>query len=189
MRSIFYGLACCALVGISTALETTTKVCPLLGPVFPVPTGLSTNGQFQAAMKSFDTALNATLETGISNNGEGPFNATTFSIGMFSASENDLIYQRHYTGPSVRNSETGTQQVDAGSIYRLGSVSKLLTVYLFLILEGDDWFNDPITKYIPELAVAATSNFTSPNGITPKWNEITVGQLASHMGGLTEFCK
>ncbi|KAF4631598.1 hypothetical protein G7Y89_g6535 [Cudoniella acicularis] len=183
MRSIFYSLACGVLVGTSAALQTTTKVCPVLGQVYPVPSGLSSNEKFQAATKLFDAALNTTLETGISTDGAGPFNATTLSIGMFSASEKGLIYQRHYTDPSVRNSKFGTQNADADSIYRLGSISKLLTVYLFLIREGDSRFNDPVTKYIPELAAAASSP-PSPNGITPNWNEITIGQLASHMSGI-----
>ena len=108
---------------------------------------------------------------------------------MFSISENDLIYQRHYTDPCVNNSEAGTQKVNADSIYRLGSISKLLAVYLWLIREGDQRFNDPVTKYIPALAAAAASTPASPNGITPNWNELTIGQLASHMGGIARDCK
>jgi len=191
MRSIFYGLACFGFVGISIAVEATTKVCPLIGLAFPVPTGLSTNKEFQAATKLLDAALNTALETGMSPNGPFPFNATTFSIGMFSPSEEGLLYQRHYTDPSVRNSDTGTREVDADSIYRLGSLGKLFTVYLFLIREGDQHWNDPITKYIPELAAAAATSFnsSSTDGIMPDWNEITIGQLASQMSGISTDCK
>ena len=67
----------------------------------------------------------------------------------------------------MRNSSIGTQNVDADSVYRLGSIGKLFTVYLFLIREGDVRFKDPITMYIPELATASASTAASPNGITP----------------------
>lgn len=189
MHSIFYFLLCGVLVATSATENTNTKVCPLLGPAYPVPTGLSSNEQFQAATKLIDAALNTTLETGTTVNGPGPYNATTMSIGMFSISEEDLIYQYHYTDPSVRNSKVGLQEVDEDSIYRLGSISKLLTIYLFLIREGDQRFNDPITKYIPELATAVASTSDSLNGITPNWNEITIGQLASHMSGIAIDCE
>jgi CubicO group peptidase (beta-lactamase class C family) len=189
MRWILYCLACSTFGSISVAINTGTKVCPLLGAVFPAPTGLSTNVQFQAATKLFDTAMTNALITGISTNGPAPFNATTISIGMFSVSEKNLIYERHYTDSSVRNSQIGTQQVDANSIYRLGSIGKFLTVYLFLIRDGDQHFNDPITKYVPELAGLDNVGMESPNGITPNWSEITIGELASHMSGLGRNCK
>jgi hypothetical protein len=131
MRSLFYGPSW-ILLG-TCAAQTSTKICPLLGPAFPMPSGLSSNEQFQAAANSFDAGLTTALETGISTNGVHPYNATTFSIGMISTSEKDLIYQRHYTDPSVRDSIVGTQNVDADSIYRLGSISKLLTAYLLFI--------------------------------------------------------
>jgi beta-lactamase family protein len=187
MRSFLYSLAYCTLVTNSIALDTTTKACPLLGPALPAPTDLSSNEKFQEAVKSFNSALSTTLETGISSNGPGSFNLTTFSIGIFSVSEEVLVYQRHYTAKSVQNAETGVHNVDADSIYRLGSISKALSVYLFLIRDGDRHFNEPITSYIPELAAAAP-NRDSQNGVTPNWNEITIGQLASHMAGLSEDC-
>lgn len=189
MPSIFRSLLFSVLLGTSVSLRTTTKVCPLLGPAFPAPTGLSTNEKFQAATKLFDVALDTSLKTDISSNGPSGFNTTTFSIGMFSTSEEGLIYQRHYTDPSVRDSKVGVHEVNADSIYRLGSIGKLLTVYLFLIHEGDEHFNDPVTKYIPQLATAAASNHTSRNGVTPNWNEITIGQLASQMSGLARDCE
>jgi CubicO group peptidase (beta-lactamase class C family) len=138
-------------------------------------------------VKSFNSVLSTTLETGISSNGPGSFNLTTFSIGIFSVSEDALIYQRHYAAESVQNAETGVRNVDSDSIYRLGSISKALSVYLFLIRDGDRHFNELITSYIPELATAAP-NMDSQNGVTPNWNEITIGQLASYMAGLSEDC-
>ncbi|KAL9072961.1 MAG: hypothetical protein Q9157_004912 [Trypethelium eluteriae] len=184
MRVNLYALATVVFVGASIAADTSTKICPVLGPAFPAPVGLSSEKLFQAAVGSFEDALEKALETDLSTNGPGQFNTTTMSIGMFSTSEDGLLYQRHYTDPAVRNSSFGTQQVDSRSIYRLGSIGKLLTVYSFLISVGDQRFNDPIAKYIPEL-VRDSKTVKSQNGMTPDWNETTLGQLASHMSGLS----
>ncbi|KAH8660133.1 beta-lactamase/transpeptidase-like protein, partial [Xylariales sp. PMI_506] len=183
MRVINGCLATLVSVGSLVIAPTNTIACPVLGPAVPAPTELSSNEKFKAAVEALDDAVTDALETGESSSGPGLFNATTMSIGMFSLDEDQLVYQRHYTDPSVSSSEDGVNDVDANSIYRLGSISKLLTVYLFLIREGDSRFNDPITKYIPELATAG-SNTGASNGVTPPWGDITIGQLASHMGGL-----
>jgi CubicO group peptidase (beta-lactamase class C family) len=184
MRSHFYSLASVLVFNIFVSVPAahSAKFCPLLGPAFPSPLRLTSNDRFQAATASFDAALNNKLKA-------EPFNTTTFSIGMFSTSEPGLVYERHYTDPSVADGDVGTKKADADSVYRIGSISKLLTVYLFLIHVGDQRFSDPVTKYIPELAAAAFSNADSPNGETPDWNEITIGQLASHMGGLAHDCR
>jgi CubicO group peptidase (beta-lactamase class C family) len=190
MHSILSVLAFSVLLATPGAGKTTTKVCPLLGPAFPVPTGLVSNEHFQEAAKNVEAALNTTLATGMTpNNGPGPFNQTSFSIGIFSTTEKDLLYEFHYTDASVRNSSTGTKNVNSDSVYRLGSIGKVLSVYIFLIQDGDVHWNEPITNYIPELAATAANVTASPNGIAPKWNEITIGQLASHMGGLPRDCK
>jgi CubicO group peptidase (beta-lactamase class C family) len=55
----------------------------------------------------------------------------------------------------VKNSTVGVKNVNSHSQYRIGSISKLFTVYTFLIEAGDVKFNDPITKYVPELAASA----------------------------------
>ena len=188
MRPILWSLACAILAGASAASKTSTKICPLLGPAFPYPTDLSSNQQFQKSLKDFDTAFTTSLDTDVSTYGPDYSNATSISVGIFTPSEDGLIYQRHYTDPSIRNSPIETQNIDADSVYPLGSIGKLLNLYLFLVREGDIRFKDPITMYIPELAKAAASS-ASQNGITPNWDEITVGQLASHMSGLFMDCK
>jgi CubicO group peptidase (beta-lactamase class C family) len=46
----------------------------------------------------------------------------------------------------------GVATADSNTIYRIASISKLLTVYTYLITAGDSSFNDLITKYVQELA-------------------------------------
>jgi CubicO group peptidase (beta-lactamase class C family) len=75
----------------------------------------------------------------------------------------------------VANSSYGTNKVDAESIYRIGSISKLLTVYLWLVREGDVRWSDPIAKHLPELLKYKADSW---NNVTPDWNAITIGDLA-----------
>lgn len=66
-------------------------------------------------------------------------------------------------------------------------MSKLLTTYLYLIEAGDTSFNDPITKYVPELAAYVANNAAElaadAVGVL-NWDAITVGALASQLAGV-----
>ncbi|KAH8793719.1 beta-lactamase/transpeptidase-like protein [Hyaloscypha sp. PMI_1271] len=63
------------------------------------------------------------------------------------------------------------------------SLTKIFTVYTFLVEAGDIHFNSPITDYIPERA--ALVNNRSANVIKKvAWEDITIGDLASHMAGI-----
>jgi len=78
--------------------------------------------------------------------------------------------------------------VDADTVYRIGSLTKIFTVYTFLAEAGDIHFNSPITNYVPELAALVQNN--SANAINRvAWEDITVGELASHMAGIASDSK
>jgi CubicO group peptidase (beta-lactamase class C family) len=87
----------------------------------------------------------------------------------------------------VKNSTLGVKNVDSHSQYRIGSISKLFTVYTFLIEAGDVKFNDPITKYVPELAAAARHEQNAVDSVD--WESVTVGNLASQMSGIGRDCE
>ncbi|KAK3695993.1 hypothetical protein LTR37_018211 [Vermiconidia calcicola] len=163
-------------LGSTTAQNGRTKLqaCPLLGQQYPPPVQLTAEPKFQAAAKS----LNAVLDKSVK---QSPYNETSFSVGMFSTDDDQLIYQYHYTSAAVRNSSTGTKAVDADSIYRIGSISKLLTVYMFLISEGDRKWDVPIVEYLPQLREFSEQSW---NPMTPDWQDITLGDLAGQMAGL-----
>lgn len=57
--------------------------------------------------------------------------------------------------------------MDSNIIYRISSVSNLLIVYTDLAAAGDVSFNEPVTKYIPELAA-----YTSKNAAALRTNDI-----------------
>jgi Beta-lactamase len=153
--------------------------CPLLGPDMPVPTALSSNSYFQQATKSFPQAL--------SNGTYGNINLSnvTFSVSVFSAIDKKTLYSLYNTAESVKSAPTGVKNVDGDSVYRLGSISKLLTIYAILMELGDGHWNDPITRYVPELK-QAQSNYSASSAIdSVQWEEVTLGELASHMAGIT----
>ena len=70
--------------------------------------------------------------------------------------------------------------MDADTVYRMGSLTKIFTVYTFLVEAGDIHFDSPITDYVPELA--ALVNNRSANVIKRvAWEDITIRDLASHI--------
>lgn len=81
--------------------------------------------------------------------------------------------------------QEGVSAVTSNTTYRLGSLSKLLTVYTWLASIGDEHWYQPITNFIPELeAYDAQYNGTSDNIDPFRWSEITVGALASQISGI-----
>ncbi|KAJ8105254.1 hypothetical protein ONZ43_g7498 [Nemania bipapillata] len=150
------------------------RICPLKGPQFPAPTGLGSEALFQNATGTIEQSIRAKLA-------EAPYNETTFSIGMFSTTDDGLLYEFHYTDATVATSSVGTNEVDADSIYRIASITKILTLYQWLIADGDREFNSPISDFIPELLQYANPQHGYP---APSWDEITVNDLAMFLAGI-----
>lgn len=62
----------------------------------------------------------------------------------------------------------------------------MLTMYVLLMVDGDQSYNRPVTHYIPQLAgVQPKVSY----GILPQWDQITVGDLATHLGGIVADCE
>ena len=189
---------CTPLIGgiifSSVAFAASFNPCPLLGPVYPAPTSLPSSPIIQSALSNLTDALNTFVATGNSSNGPyPPANITTWSIGMFSTSDNtpDPFWQWHYTDPTVANSTAGVHKADIDSVYRIGSISKLFTVYSLLIEAGDGYWQEPVTKYVPELAAIAQGD--PKEGVEDvtriRWEDITLGDLANQLASLPRDCK
>lgn len=119
---------------------------PLIGRVYLPPA----NGSFSA----FDDArtrakawIDQALATGDSEYGAIDTQETSFSISVFSTDSNETLFTYHYEAPLLNGSLTRGKLTD-DTIYRTGSLGKLLSVYQFLVDVGDNVFLDPITKYI-----------------------------------------
>ena len=103
--------------------------------------------------------------------------------------DDGVLWQHKYTSPKLLTvNTTGVKEVDENTVHRIGSISKMLTVYTFLVQIGDGVWNDPVTKYIPELRSSA-SDTASRSVYHVDWNEVTVGSLASFESGLMRDCK
>ena len=160
--------------------------CPLLGADVSVPTNPSTSNAVNAAIKSMKRSLQS-ASTKATAFGQMDFANTSFSLDVYSIHEGQSMFTYHHSAPALSKSAHGVSSVDSNTIYRVGSVSKLWTMYTFLLAVGDSSFMDPITKYVPELAAFASQN--APSLANDRidivdWNEITVGALASHLGGI-----
>ncbi|KAI0435706.1 beta-lactamase/transpeptidase-like protein [Xylaria telfairii] len=150
------------------------RICPLKGPQFPAPTDLGSETLFRNAVSVIEQSIRANLT-------QAPYNETTFSIGMFSTTDHELLYEFHYTDPTVSTSKLGANEVDADSIYRIASITKILTIYQWLIADGDRKFNSPISDFIPQLLQYEKHQDDYP---APRWDEITVNDLAMFLAGI-----
>ncbi|KAF4630436.1 hypothetical protein G7Y89_g7707 [Cudoniella acicularis] len=153
--------------------------CPYLGPDFPAPTNLTNSSTFQKALAN----LTSTIENGIVSGTLFP-NSTSFSVEIFSTKNPNPLFEYHHTSPNLQLFN-GTKLVDGNSIYRIASISKLFTVYLFLIEAGDVHFHDSITKFIPELAEESIFYSNDEAADFVDWESVTIGELASQMSGIS----
>lgn len=159
--------------------QSTSLNCPILGPDFPAPQAISASVLLSNAASSFSKVLSSSIASNVGND-------IAFSISLFSVDEDELLFQYHHS-PLVPP-KTGVLEVDADSIYRAGSLTKVFSVWTFLIEVGDSYFSEPITKYVPELAAADTQSNNSSviydDVDSVRWEDVTIGALASQMAGI-----
>ena len=188
MLSFLHTLFTFAILCFAQAVD----YCPPLGPVYELAQNLSADASIRRAAHNLTTTLDQAFRNATTT---GPFKDTTsYSIDLFSAHEKESLFQYHHTASALNASST--KKVDENTLYRIGSISKLVTVFALLLQEGKVHFDDPITKYLPELAKYAEQDnegdedhWHYDNLATTKWSQITVGALASHLGGIGRMCK
>jgi hypothetical protein len=171
---------------LSSLAQLYTSSCPLLGPDFPAPVAPSKSQAVIDASKLMVTALQRAL-TNTTVFGSLDPNSTTFSVQLFSLYEPEPLFTYHYGAPALANPKYGAAIPDSNSIYRIGSISKLLTIYTYLVAAGDASWSHPITDYVPELAQYAETNadtLETDDIDKVNWSQITVGALASQLGGI-----
>ncbi|OKP06386.1 hypothetical protein PENSUB_6376 [Penicillium subrubescens] len=175
----------------SSALSTGFTPCPLLGPGFP-PFALDTNDTIVGkALEILTANFDQLVQTGTGPNGDISPN-TTFSIALFSANkgtaeDKPFFWEYHHTSPAFKKANHLSQNVTKDSIYRIGGLTEVFTLWSLLLAEGDQIFNDPVVNYLPELASALQGHQDPINLV--RWSDVTVGQLASHMSGIARDCK
>ncbi|KFZ03606.1 hypothetical protein V502_10808 [Pseudogymnoascus sp. VKM F-4520 (FW-2644)] len=158
--------------------------CVLIGPDVPIPRAVSSTSAFKDGIVSIKKAIADAISTGGTSYGDMDASATSFSLQIYSVHEEEPLFTYHYDAPGLANSTDGVKKIDSDSIYRLASVSKVLTVYTFLAAVGDVSFNEPITKYIPELAEYAAQHAGADEIDFINWDSVTVGSLISQLSGI-----
>ncbi|KAH9904273.1 beta-lactamase/transpeptidase-like protein [Xylariomycetidae sp. FL2044] len=153
--------------------------CPFPGPAFPKPTNLAESNVINTAIANLTATFNA-RGADIDTNPNG----TSWAIQVFSASSEEPVWENYHTALNLLGVDTpGTEAIEAGTVFRLGSVTKIFTILNFLIHAGDGYWNTPVTSFIPELNLLA-DKAQYDSIMNTAWDEITLGNLASHMAGI-----
>lgn len=149
--------------------------CPLLGADLPTPSPAS------ISTANLTLALNSALTSGVL----GATNSS-FAVEVFSASQPGTFFSFYHSAPTL-NASVGVKQVDGNSVFRIGSISKLFTVYLLLIENGFVNWHEPVTRWVPELW--RIGKWPSNEVARVDWGSITLGNLASQMAGIGRDCR
>lgn len=174
-----------------SSLSLAFTPCPLLGPAFPDFTLDTDSRLLSSALNDLTEAFDTLIKDAGGSHGDVHPNTTSFSLALFSTNKGDaadkpFFFDYHYTAPSMKSAS----DVDENSIYRIGGLTKVFTVWSILIEAGDRIWNDPVTEYVPELAHAAKWLDAKKDPVSyVSWEDVTIGQLASHMAGIARECK
>ncbi|KAJ6085027.1 hypothetical protein N7499_004656 [Penicillium canescens] len=166
--------------GTSAARIVATDEVPLIGPSFISNFDLSGSVAIRKARSELPGLVDNLFKTNVLNRTD-----LAISIDIFSAATNDSLYRYTHVGGNSKKSLTAGTLNDK-TISRTGSVTKLFTVYAILAKAGIEVFSHPVTKYLPELG----GNSSSDPLERIRWEDITVGALASQQagsGGIGDF--
>jgi hypothetical protein len=154
--------------------------CPPFNPPLPISAPLAGTAAISRAVQALTTSVEIVLADGtVLDN-----TTTSFSSDFYSLDENRPLFNYHFSAPGLSNASEGVTEVDSETVYRVGSVSKVFTVYAFLANVGDVSWNQPITKYVPELARVASSTADDSDLDVVRWEDVTIGSLASQLSGI-----
>lgn len=175
--------------------------CPLWGHMYPKPGigALSTHPAIQQASQSLSALFRQHLDgtEGGGGGGGGSSASYSYAIEVFSADSGDeapLLWSRYWTAPRLPEQDAagvGVKTVASDTVFRIGSVTKVFTVLALLAVAGDAVWNDPITKYVPELAarVEETAGVPAESTWSPDWEDVTIGALAGQTSGIMRDCQ
>ncbi|KAL8730060.1 MAG: hypothetical protein Q9181_004791 [Wetmoreana brouardii] len=170
------------------SIFTTGTLGDFTGPTYPAPKDLTSEQSLvSAAWNNVTSTIHTYLnEPSTDLTGPSGLRNLTFSLGIFSVQDLSAAesLQFHFTSAEVANSTTGATKVDGNSIYRLASITKLVTIFAGMLeLDDTDW-DRPITDFVPSLAEFArnTSGENDPVN-TVQWDKITLAALGAQLAG------
>lgn len=170
--------------------------CPLLGPSFPPFTLDPSDKVVGSALKNLTARFDNLTKSSTGSHGDiSP--KTTFSIALFSsddgsAEDKPFFWDYHHTAPVLKekssSSNKDVRNTTDDSIYRIGGLTHVFTLWSLLNQTADQHiFDDPVSKHLPELVNKDSAKDDVIGHV--QWEDITVGQLASHMAGVARDCK
>ncbi len=160
------------IVGLVSTL-CCAQNCPLLGPAYPAATDVAAPA-FLAAKAKFDE--------GLASNSQIDRDGVSFAIEIYSARSKPAgSIHRYFNTATAQN---GSVTVGPDTLFRIHSISKVVTVYTMLSKLSYQYWHEPVTKYIPELANRRTQDIV--RGVD--WSEVTLGSLASQISGISRDC-
>ena len=168
-----------AITFLGLSALTRGQAGPPFTPLLPVSSALAGSDAIDNTGSNLTSVIGLLVDTGTLDN-----ETTSFSIDVYSVHDSTPLYTHHFSAPGLAEASEGVQHVDSNTIYRLASISKVLTVYLYLMKAGDLSWNQPITKYIPELAKAARATVKQSNIDVVRWDQVTISALASQLSGM-----
>jgi CubicO group peptidase (beta-lactamase class C family) len=170
------------------ALASSAVLADHLIGTYPPPFDLSSENSLVAATwQNFSDAFDAYLSEGRSEgivaealSGAGAENLT-FSLGVWSLHDPAATeLQYHYASPETANNPNGTNEPDANSIYKVASVTKLMTVMSGLLSLSHEQWNTPLSVIYPSLAELDSSDEVQ----SIQWDQVTPWALAQQMAGI-----
>jgi hypothetical protein len=123
----------------------------VLGPVY-LPAANNSFEAFTDAKTQATNAINQIIAAGNSTYGALDNQATSFSASVFSLTSDEPLFEFHFEAPQLNGSCT-KGKLSENTIYRTGSLGKLLTIYTWLVDIGDQTYLDPIIKYVVSRAM------------------------------------
>lgn len=121
----------------------------LLGPVYRAQLDPSADAFTKAATQAAE-AVQKAVTSGNTSYGVLDTKGTSFSASVFIVGSDTPLFEHHFEAPELNGSYTKGNLTE-NTVYRTGSLAKLLTMYLWMVDIGDHVFSDPITKYIVSL--------------------------------------
>jgi len=152
-------------------------ICPPYGPVFPAPKSPSTDAGVRSAIEALEKQVDDFM---------APMKLSAISMAIRSIHEEAPMMVKSFTPPTTN--ANGTKEVDEHTIFRVGSISKAITMMAILKLPHVS-LEDPVTKYLPELRDMSRRK-EDANAVPPvSWDDVTLSALAEHMAGIGQDCE
>lgn len=178
-----------ASIAVTHAQRSLYQPCPLLGPFFPAPLIDPTSPALNKVAQSLNKLLDDYIVAGDGRFGPITPNTTSFSLALFAGSNyvpgaDDLpfFYEYHHAANGL-----GNRHLDKDSVFALGDLTQLFTVYTQLAALGDEVWNHSVLDYVHELR--NTSVAASDDSISQvQWKDVTLGALAGQMSGIARDC-